>query len=90
MTGHRFVGRLAPPKERLNFCESFIFAPKHAELIEGRESKRERQALREQEEREEQQRQIGQVASSDAISMTGRNVVGVRSRNSARKYDDCA
>jgi hypothetical protein len=78
------------PKERLNFCESFIFAPKHAELIEGRESKRERQALREQEEREEQQRQIGQAASSDAISMTGRNVVGVRSRNSARKYDDCA
>jgi hypothetical protein len=78
------------PKERLNFCESFIFAPKHAELIEGRESKRERQALREQEEREERQRQIGQAASSDAITMTGRNVVGVRSRNSARKYDDCA
>ena len=78
------------PKERLNFCESFIFAPKHAELIEGRESKRERQALREQEEREERQRQMGQAASSDAISMTGRNAVGVRSRNSARKYDDCA
>jgi hypothetical protein len=78
------------PKERLDFCESFIFAPKHAELIEGRESKRERQALREQVEREEQQRQIGQAASSDAISMTDRNVVGVRSRNSVRKYDDCA
>jgi hypothetical protein len=59
-------------------------------LIEGRESKRERRALREQEEREEQQRQIGQLALSDAISKTGRNVVAVRSRNSARKYDDCA
>jgi hypothetical protein len=59
-------------------------------LIEGREAKRERQALREQEEREEQQRQIGQAALPDAISKTGRNVVRVRSRNSVRKYDDCA
>jgi hypothetical protein len=24
------------PKERLSFCENFVFAPKHAELIEGR------------------------------------------------------
>jgi hypothetical protein len=78
------------PRQRLNFCENFVFAPKHAELIEGRESKRERQALREQEERQEQQRQIGQAVSSDAMSKTGRNVVGVRSRNSALKYDDCA
>lgn len=79
------------PKERLNFCENFVFAPKHAELIEGRQSKRERRALQEQEEREERQRQSRQVAAvSDPISKAGRNVVGVRSQSNAQKYDDCA
>jgi hypothetical protein len=78
------------PKERLNFCETYIFAPKHAELIDGRESKRERQAFQEQEEREEAKKRIAQESDSEAISEIGRNVAGVRSRSSVRKYDDCA
>jgi hypothetical protein len=77
------------PKERLNFCETFIFAPKHAELIEGRESKRERQALQEQEEREEEQRRLAEARVSEATSKTDRNAVGV-SRSNVRKFDDCA
>lgn len=78
------------PKQRLDFCESFVFAPKHAELIEGRESKKERQALQEQKAREKQEKRIEQATLSQAISKTGRNAAGVRSRSSARKYDDCA
>jgi hypothetical protein len=80
------------PKERLNFCETFVFAPKHAELIDGRESKRERQALQKQKAREEQEKQIEQATLSQAISKTGRNAVGDRrsTARKAQKYDDCA
>jgi len=47
------------PKQRLEFCEKVIFAPKHAELIDGREAKREREAFREQEERERKKSRPG-------------------------------
>jgi hypothetical protein len=78
------------PKERLNFLEAYVFAPKHAELIDGRESKRERQALQEQEDREAAQRKIAGAAISDTTSGTGRNAAGARSLSSVQKFDDCA
>jgi hypothetical protein len=78
------------PKQRLEFCETFVFAPKHADLIDGRESKRERQALQEQEEREEAQRKVSESTGSRAVSAIDRNSAGVRSRSSIQKYDDCA
>jgi hypothetical protein len=77
------------PKQRLEFCEKVIFAPKHAELIDGREAKREREAFREQEERERKEEQATQMALPQIKSKTGCNAAVDRTQSNGRKYDDC-
>jgi hypothetical protein len=69
--------------------EKVIFAPKHAELIDGREAKREREAFREQEERERKEEQATQMALPQIKSKTGCNAAVDRTQSNGRKYDDC-
>jgi hypothetical protein len=72
------------PERRLEFVREYIFAPKHADLLDSRECKRAREAQAEQE-RSEQQEAVNRTSPK-----TGRTVAATRSRNNGQAFDDCA
>ena len=72
------------PERRLEFVREYIFAPKHADLLDSRECKRAREAQAEQERAEQLQ------AVNRTSPKTGRTVAGARSRNNGQAFDDCA
>jgi DNA-binding transcriptional MerR regulator len=72
------------PERRLEFIREYIFAPKHADLLDSRECKRAREAQAEQE-RAEQLRAVNRTSPK-----TGRTVAAARSRNNGHAFDDCA
>jgi hypothetical protein len=72
------------PERRLEFIREYIFAPKHADLLDSRECKRAREAQVEQERAEQLQ------ATNGTSTKTGRTVVAARRRNNGHAFDDCA
>jgi hypothetical protein len=72
------------PERRLEFVRDYIFAPKHADLLDSRECKRAREAQAEQERAEQLQ------ATNGTSTKTGRTVAAARSRNNGHAFDDCA
>jgi DNA-binding transcriptional MerR regulator len=72
------------PERRLEFIREYIFAPKHADLLDSRECKRAREAQAEQERAEELE------ATNGTSTKTGRTGAAARSRNNGHAIDDCA
>jgi transcription elongation GreA/GreB family factor len=72
------------PERRLEFVREYIFAPKHADLLDNRECKRAREAQAEQERAEQRQ------AVNRTSPKIGRTVAAARSRNNGEAFDDCA
>jgi hypothetical protein len=72
------------PERRLEFVREYIFAPKHADLLDSRECKRAREAQAEQERAEQLQ------AVNRTSPKTGRTVAAARNRSNGQAFDDCA
>ena len=83
------------PEKRLEFIRDYIFAPKHADLLDSRECKRAREAQVQQEQQARSEHKSAQSFDTksplSAVSpKIGRTVNEVRNRNNGHAIDDCA